>query len=94
MNVPSPTERVRAPDEVSGDVAVALRGVRKVHGRGGSAVRALDIGDIDFHTGTFTAVMGVGAEYCVTSRDLGVFVDEAAESVSSDDRDVGVDGVR
>ena len=36
----------------------------------------------------------VGAEYCVRSRDLGVFVDEAAESVSSDDRDVGVDGVR
>jgi hypothetical protein len=35
----------------------------------------------------------VGAEYCVTSCDLGVFVEEAAESVSSDDRDVGVDGI-
>jgi ABC-type multidrug transport system fused ATPase/permease subunit len=35
----------------------------------------------------------VGAEYCVTSRDLGVFVEEAAEPVSSDDLDVGVDGI-
>jgi putative ABC transport system ATP-binding protein len=40
------------------DAAVALRGVRKTHGRGASAVRALDIGDIDFFGGTFTAVMG------------------------------------
>jgi hypothetical protein len=35
----------------------------------------------------------VGAEYCVTSRDLGVFVEEATESVLSDDLDVGVDGI-
>ena len=35
----------------------------------------------------------VGAENCVTSCDLGVFVEEAAEPVSSDDRDVGVDGL-
>jgi len=40
------------------DVAVALRGVRKVYGRGGSAVRALDGVDLDLHGGTFTAVMG------------------------------------
>jgi hypothetical protein len=36
----------------------------------------------------------VGAEYCVISCDLGVFVEEAAEPVSSDDLDVGVDGIR
>ena len=35
----------------------------------------------------------VGAEYCVTSCDLGIFVEEAAESVSSDDLDVGVGGI-
>jgi hypothetical protein len=35
----------------------------------------------------------VGAEYCVTSCDLGVFVEEAAEPVSSDGLDVGVDGI-
>ena len=40
------------------DVAVALRGVRKVYGRGGSAVRALDGIDVDLIGGTFTAVMG------------------------------------
>src|SRR5262249_30520865 len=40
------------------DVAVALRGLRKVYGRGGSAVRALDGIDLDLHGGTFTAVMG------------------------------------
>jgi hypothetical protein len=35
--------------------------------------------------------MRVGAEYCVASCDLGVFVEEAAEPVSSGDLDVGVD---
>src|SRR5215467_1769541 len=40
------------------DVAVALRGVRRVYGRGGSAVRALDGIDLEFVGGTFTAVMG------------------------------------
>jgi ABC-type lipoprotein export system ATPase subunit len=38
--------------------AVALRGVRKVYGSGGAAVRALDGVDIDLRAGTFTAVMG------------------------------------
>jgi hypothetical protein len=33
----------------------------------------------------------VDAKYCVTSCDLGVFVREAAEPVSSGDLDVGVD---
>jgi len=32
--------------------------VRRVYGRNGSAVRALDGVDTDFHAGTFTAVMG------------------------------------
>jgi hypothetical protein len=36
----------------------------------------------------------VGAEYCVTSCDLGVFVEESAKPVSSDDLDVGVDRIR
>jgi hypothetical protein len=35
----------------------------------------------------------VGAEYCVSSCDLGVFMEEAAEAVSSGDLDVGVDGL-
>jgi hypothetical protein len=35
----------------------------------------------------------VGAEYRVTSRDLQVFVEVAAEPVMSGDLDVGVDGV-
>jgi hypothetical protein len=35
----------------------------------------------------------VGAEYRVTSCDLGVFVEEAAEPVSSNNLDVGVDGI-
>ncbi|MCL2781348.1 MAG: ABC transporter ATP-binding protein [Actinomycetia bacterium] len=39
-------------------VAVSLRGVRKVYGRGNSAVAALDGVDFDFLQGTFTAVMG------------------------------------
>ena len=42
----------------SADVAVALRGVQKTYGRDGAAVRALDVGDLDFYSGTFTAVMG------------------------------------
>jgi len=37
---------------------VALRGVRKVHGRNGSAVHALGGVDLDLRRGTFTAVMG------------------------------------
>src|SRR5260370_1130186 len=40
------------------DVAVAVRAARKVYGRGGAAVRALDGVDVDFYRGTFTAVMG------------------------------------
>jgi putative ABC transport system ATP-binding protein len=38
--------------------AVTLRGLQKVYGRNGSAVRALDGVDLDFASGTFTAVMG------------------------------------
>ncbi|GLY80700.1 ABC transporter ATP-binding protein [Actinoallomurus iriomotensis] len=38
--------------------AVALRGVRKTHGRHASSVQALDSVDLDFFAGTFTAVMG------------------------------------
>lgn len=38
--------------------------------------------------------MRLGARNSVTSCDLGVFMEEAAESVALDDLDVGVDGVR
>jgi putative ABC transport system ATP-binding protein len=40
------------------DTAVALRDVRKVYGRGESAVVALDGVDLAFARGSFTAVMG------------------------------------
>ena len=56
MNAPFQTGT--GHQQATAEAAVELRGVRKVHGRGGSAVRALDIGDIDFFSGTFTAVMG------------------------------------
>jgi len=39
-------------------LAVALRGVRKVYGRGEGAVAALDGVTVGFPTGSFTAVMG------------------------------------
>jgi hypothetical protein len=35
----------------------------------------------------------VGAEYSAALCDLGVFMDEPTESISSDDLDVGIDGV-
>jgi hypothetical protein len=35
----------------------------------------------------------VGAENSATLCDLGVFVEQAAEAISSDDLDVGVDGI-
>lgn len=35
----------------------------------------------------------VGVEYCVHLTDLGVFVEQAAEPVSLDGLDVGVDGI-
>jgi len=38
--------------------AVSLRDVRKVHGRGDSAVTALDGIDVELPTGSFTAIMG------------------------------------
>ncbi len=39
-------------------------------------------------------MLTVGAENSATSCDLGVFVEEAAEPVASDDLEVGVDRVR
>jgi ABC-type lipoprotein export system ATPase subunit len=53
----SATSRIDAGPVMAG-AAVAMRAVRKTYGRNGSQVRALDSIDIDFHTGTFTAVMG------------------------------------
>ncbi|HWB37195.1 MAG TPA: ABC transporter ATP-binding protein [Rugosimonospora sp.] len=51
------TGQVGPPEAVAG-AAVSLREVSRVYGRGGAQVRALDGIDIDFSTGTFTAVMG------------------------------------
>jgi hypothetical protein len=39
------------------------------------------------------SVHRVGAEYSATLCDLGVLIDDSTESISSDDLDVGVDGV-
>ncbi|MEU2118494.1 ABC transporter ATP-binding protein [Streptomyces sp. NPDC016459] len=44
--------------QTSGQDAVELHGVRKVHGTGGHAVTALDSVSIGFPRGTFTAIMG------------------------------------
>src|SRR3954447_2877281 len=38
--------------------ASSARGLSKVYGSGGSAVRALDGVDVDFAAGAFTAIMG------------------------------------
>jgi putative ABC transport system ATP-binding protein len=46
------TDPYRAP------AAVSVRGVRRIYGRGGSSVAALNGVDLDFLAGTFTAVMG------------------------------------
>jgi putative ABC transport system ATP-binding protein len=43
---------------MTNDAAVRLDGVRKVYGRGGRGVVALDGVSVDFPVGTFTAVMG------------------------------------
>ncbi|TDP91020.1 ABC transporter ATP-binding protein [Labedaea rhizosphaerae] len=43
---------------MSSDAAVRLDGVRKVYGRGGRGVVALDGVSVEFPVGTFTAVMG------------------------------------
>jgi putative ABC transport system ATP-binding protein len=43
---------------MTAEVALALRGVQKVHGRNGAAVRALGPVDLDVATSSFTAIMG------------------------------------
>jgi putative ABC transport system ATP-binding protein len=59
MMVPVKTRASGPSDPLrSGDVAVALRAVRRVYGRGGASVHALAGVDVDFRAGTFTAVMG------------------------------------
>jgi putative ABC transport system ATP-binding protein len=53
--------RARGTDAVGGTaagVAVSLRAVTKVYGRGRTATRALDGIDVEFCASTFTAVMG------------------------------------
>src|SRR3954453_4659339 len=56
----APTEppRTRAAAPTAAARAVALRDVRKVHGRGDAAVVALDGIGIGFSRGSFTAIMG------------------------------------
>jgi putative ABC transport system ATP-binding protein len=43
---------------MTGEVALALRGVRKVYGRNGAGVRALGPVDLDITARSFTAIMG------------------------------------
>jgi putative ABC transport system ATP-binding protein len=52
------TSTRRAPDAVATAPAVALRDVRKVHGKGDGAVVALDGVSVALPRGTFTAIMG------------------------------------
>jgi putative ABC transport system ATP-binding protein len=47
-----------SPHPAAPPAAVALRDVRKVHGRGDGAVVALDAISVDLLRGTFTAIMG------------------------------------
>jgi putative ABC transport system ATP-binding protein len=60
-------------------VAAALRGIRKVYGRGGSAVVALDGVDLDFVSGTFTAVMGPSGSGKTTLLQCAAGLDRPSE---------------
>src|SRR5438270_9791888 len=62
---PHPTKRnsmsystLQSPKAVASAAAVALRDVRKVHGRGDGAVVALDGVSVGLARGSFTAIMG------------------------------------
>src|SRR2546421_11807731 len=62
---PHPTKRnsmsystLQSPKPVASAPAVALREVRKVHGRGEGAVVALDGVSVGLAAGSFTAIMG------------------------------------
>jgi hypothetical protein len=57
--------------------------------RSGKPVRELPVIK-ELPAGT-RARQGVGARYRVTSCDLGIFVQQAAEPVSPDDLDIGID---
>jgi len=61
--------------------AVSLRSVRRVYGRNGSAVRALDGIDVDFATGTFTAVMGPSGSGKSTLLQCAAGLDRPTEGV-------------
>src|ERR1051326_1774783 len=50
--------RRAAPEYLAAPPAVALRDVRKVHGKGDAAVVALDGVSIELARGSFTAIMG------------------------------------
>src|SRR3954447_14079799 len=53
-----PTPTLHPPGAAATAPAVALRDVRKVHGRGDGAVVALDGVSVAFPQGSFTAIMG------------------------------------
>src|SRR5438045_7553510 len=52
------TSTLQPPGAAATAPAVALRDVRKVHGKGDSVVVALDGVDVDLPRGSFTAIMG------------------------------------
>ena len=53
-----PTSTLRPPGAAATAPAVALRDIRKVHGKGDGAVVALDGVSVDLPRGSFTAIMG------------------------------------
>jgi hypothetical protein len=71
------------------DFGAVLQAFEAVPDRGDDVVQAGG-GDVGQHGALDHRV---GAEYSATLCDLGVFMDEPAEPVASDDLDVGVDGV-
>lgn len=76
----------------TGEVVLELRAARKVY-TGTPPVESLRGVDLMIRAGERVAIVGVGAEYSATLCDLGVFMNEPAESISSYDLDFGVDGV-
>src|SRR4051794_32493894 len=81
----SPTMTAAAPA-----AAVALRDVRKVHGRGDGAVVALDTVSVDLECGSFTALMGPSGSGKSTFLHVAAGLDRPTSgSVALGDRELG-----
>ena len=78
------------PPPTTGAPAVALRDVRKVHGRGDGAVVALDTVSIELLRGTFTAIMGPSGSGKSTFLHVAAGLDRPTSGVVSlGDRELG-----